>query len=234
MIVPYFRLGHDGRIVKRLLITTLFLSGLPTGSLLADSYSEALTHLKTRQLDSALLSINASIESTESANALELKGRILSEMNQHVEAMKSFQQAAELEPERGSVYYYIGEVYFKDQLWGDAFSAYRHALELDPKRKASILKMIYCLVIMENYPMAHQWLTTLDPTNDFNPDYYFARAIMAYATGTPEEYIDVLRQARTIYSTQVFNRYEPALLRVVQILKNRKKEAAAASTGKVE
>ncbi|MEM6601599.1 MAG: hypothetical protein AAF649_09465, partial [Verrucomicrobiota bacterium] len=61
--------------------------------------------------------------------------------------------------------------------------------------------------------------------NDLKPDYYFARAAMAYATENPEEYVSVLRQARTIYSTQVFNRYEPDLLRVVQLIKNQRQES---------
>ncbi|MEM6884701.1 MAG: tetratricopeptide repeat protein [Verrucomicrobiota bacterium] len=210
-------------------ITTLLLLGVIANSTHADSYSEALSHLKTRQLDQALLAINRSLEESETAAAYELKGRILSESGQSEAAMDSFQKVTELEPKRASVYYHIGQVYFKDELWSDAFGAYRHALELDPERKASILKMIYCLVIMENYPMAHQWLTTLDPTNDLTPDYYFARAAMAYATGTPEEYVNILRQARTIYSTQVFNRYEPELLRVVQQIKSRKQAASTDS-----
>jgi len=232
--VPATGCEHHSNVMKALITTILLLAGAPVSTLQADSYSEALTHLKTRQFDEALATIDRSISESGSAAAYELKGRILNGLNQPEAAMESFRKVTELEPKRGSVHYYIGQVFFKENHWSEAFTAYRHALELDPERKNSILKMVYCLVIMENYPMAHQWLTTLDPTNDLKPDYYFARAAMAYATGTPDEYISVLRQARTIYSTQVFNRYEPDLLRIVQILKKREKEASAATETSTE
>ncbi|MEM6601790.1 MAG: tetratricopeptide repeat protein, partial [Verrucomicrobiota bacterium] len=195
--------------MKATLIVIILFSDLLVSNLRAGSYSEALTYLKTRQLDKALAAIDASIQSSESAAAYELKGRILHAMGRTEAAMDSFEYVTRLEPRRGSVHFYKGEVFFKAKRWSEAFHTYRHALEIEPERKDSILKMIYCLVIMENYPMAHQWLTTLDPANDLKPDYYFARAAMAYATENPEEYVSVLRQARTIYSTQVFNRYEP-------------------------
>lgn len=215
--------------MKVLFIVILLGSGLISHPVGADTYSEALTFLKTDQLNKALISIETSLQESKSAAAYELKGRILSELDKPEEALESMNQALQLEPERSSTYYHIGQIYFKDQQWADAYGAYRYAIELDPDYKNPILKMIYCLVVMENYPVAHQWLTTLDPTNDLKPDYYFARAATAYATGTAEEYISVLRQARTIYSTQVFNLYEPDLLRVIQTLKKRKNSSIPAT-----
>ncbi len=214
-------------VMKTLLISIALLSGISAPMLYAGTYSEALTHFKTRHFEAALDTIDQALKSDPSASAYELKGRILIELEQPEQAFEQFKTVTELEPKRGSVHYFIGEAFFKEERWSEAFGAYRFALELDPEYQASILKMIYCLVIMENYPLAHQWLTTLDPTNDLKPDYYFARAAMSYATGTAEDYIKVLRQARTIYSTQDFNRYEPDLLRVVQKVKSRQKKPEA-------
>jgi tetratricopeptide (TPR) repeat protein len=212
--------------MKSYLLSLFVLMTFLAASLLAGPYSEAITYYQTGKLDLALQSIDSALVEQDNAAAHELKGRIYAKMSKPALALQQFERVIELDPKRGSVHYFIGEVFFEQERWSEAFGAYRYALELDSEYRAAILKMIYCQIIMENYPIAHRWLTTLDPTNDLKPDYYFARAAMAFATDTPDQYVSALRQARTIYSTQVFNRYEPDLLRVVKQVSNRKKQPA--------
>ncbi len=192
-------------------------------------YSEALAQFKSSQYEVAIQTVDrAEPESPQKIPLLELKGRILAALGKHEEALMEFQKVVALDDKRASAHFHVGEVFFSQKKWPEAFGAFRYALDMDSQYRTPILKMIYCLIIMENYPAAHQWISTLDPTDDMSPDYYFGRAAMELATGSMQEHNDLLRQARTIYSTEVFNRFEPDLLRVAKVLKERPGTAASA------
>lgn len=202
----------------------LFLATTSVGFSEQNPHSVALSHIKLGQPQEALAILAPLLENDPKPQTLELQGRAKFHLNDLNGALAAFDQAISADPKRASTHYHVGEVFFQQKRWSEALGAFRYALELEPKNKAPILNLIYCLIAMENFPTAHKWITTLDPSNELDPDYYFARAAMAAATEKPQEYIDVLRQARTLYSTEVFNRYEPNLLHVVKVIRSRQKE----------
>ncbi|MEM6822414.1 MAG: tetratricopeptide repeat protein [Verrucomicrobiota bacterium] len=193
-------------------------------------YSNALSFYKSGQLEEALETVDKLLEESEAyAPGRELKGRIYTAQDKLDLALEQFDKAIALDSKRASIHFYVGEVFFIQERWSEAYGAYRYAIEVDSEYRKPILKLIYCLIIMENYPRAHKWVTALNPTDELKPDYYFARAAMALATGTLDNYINALRQARTIYGTDTFNRYEPDLLRTTQWIKKRQKERETTS-----
>jgi len=219
-----FVVSRTFRIMKDMMWRTCLIFGWALSVCLPSSgkasYSIALSDLKAGQYPAALATIEQVLkEDPKSAAALELKGRILTRMQRPAEAMQALESALASDPERPSIHFHMGRALFLESRWPEATGAFRHSLELDPENRDPILPLIYCLVVMENYPAAHQWVSTLDPTNESDPDYYFARAAMALAIDQPEDAMQVLQQARTIYSTEIYLQYEPDFLHLTQALR---------------
>lgn len=196
-------------------------------------FSVALSDFKSGNLDAALQTINDWIHAEKDpANLIaahELRGRILTSKSDYPGALAAFQLVVDTAPDRASTHRYVGDVFFKMERWSEAFGAYRYAIELDAQYRDPVLKMVYCLVIMDNLPAAHQWISTLNPESDSRPDYYFARAAMSLVNGKADDYAAVLRQARTLYGPEVFAAHEPDLLVVLKAIRSRGNLAGGAA-----
>lgn len=209
-----------------LAVSLVFVSAtLPFSHLLAsspaDDYQETLVAFKSGKLEQALQLADAYLIKNPDPKGLELKGRILHAQGKYNEAETFYFSALEKNPDMISPHFHLGEAAFKRRAWSESIQYFRYHLSKSQDSKNSILKLIYSYLVTGNYPEAARWLTALDPVDETNPAYYFARAATAYSNQKNQEYKDVLQQARTIYGNDVFNSYEPDLL---FLLKNLSKQ----------
>lgn len=177
-----------------------------------DDYQEALVALKSGKPDQALQLIDALLVKNPLPRAFELKGRILHAQGKYAEAENFYFSALEKDPQLITPHFYLGEAAFRRKAWSESIQYFRNHLSKAKESKDSILKMIYAYIATGNFPEAGRWTTALDPVDEFNPSYYFARAAMTYSGGRQKEYNEILQQARTIYGNEVYNSYEADLL----------------------
>lgn len=177
------------------------------------AYQEAFVAFKAGKLDEALQRVDAMLlRAPAPARVLELKGRILLRKGEPEKAEPFFFMALERDPEWVSAHFHLGEAAFRRKEWSDALQYYLIHLKHVPGSKATILKLVYCQVASDQLTQAAQFILGLDPSDEYEPGYYFARAAMALASGKTKESADVLAQARTIYGNDVYAVYEPDLL----------------------
>lgn len=146
------------------------------------------------------------------ARTLELKGRILHGLQRYEEAEQFYFQALEKDPELASVHFHLGEAAFRRASWVDALQYYSVHLREQRGSRPTVLKMVYCYVAAGNMTDAAKWMQALDPSDELEPTYYFARAALARALGKDREAAEALRQARTIYGNDVYARFEADLV----------------------
>jgi tetratricopeptide (TPR) repeat protein len=181
------------------------------------AYAKALSFLQTNEADQALALIEAELKTTSASDRyLELKGRVFHSQGKYQEAREQYEEALKANPKRFTAYFHIGETYFRQGNWSDAFTHYRIHAESDPPAVDSRLKMIYCLSAVENFAAALKLCSTLDPVDTYSPAYYFGRACLDHFRGNIEEYNTALRQVRTIYGTESYNHYMPDLLHLIK------------------
>ncbi len=186
-------------------------------------YAKALSHLQTNELDQAMELVDTELKKApESVPYLEIKGRILHRQGKYEEARERFDKALSLNPERYTIYFHLGETYFQQANWSEAFTNYRIHAESDPPAVNSRLKMIYCLSAVKNFPAALKLCSTLDPVDTYSPAYYFGRAALAHFQKKEEEYNQSLRQVQTIYGIDTFNIYMPDMLTLIKSTKGEK------------
>jgi len=202
-------------------IAIAFLCPPPLSAIDDPDYSTALSHLQTGEWDQSLRTIEASLESTpDPAKFLELKGRVLTAQEKYEDAIATLRSALEKNPQRFTVHSHLGEAYFRQGDWTNAFANFRIHAESDPPAVESRLKMIYCLCAVENYAAAHKLGSTLDPVDTYSPVYYFGRAAIAHFNNHMDDYENALRQVRTIYGNDTFNTYMPDLLFLMKTVKS--------------
>jgi tetratricopeptide (TPR) repeat protein len=216
-------------------IRTLILIGLalspiavdaqPAGTT-PDDYQEALVAFKTGKMEQALQLVDALLVKNPLPRGLELKGRILHAQGHYTEAENFYFSALEKDPELVSPHFYLGEAAFKRKAWSESIQYFRVHLGKAKESRDTILKMVYCYIAIGNFSEAARWNTALDPVDEFQPCYYFARAAMALSNGKQKEYTDTLQQARTIYGNDIYNTYEPDLLFLLKSLPKNSPEAA--------
>ena len=175
----------------------------------SDAYSSAFAAFRAGQLEEAMQRVDAMLAAEPPvARTLELKGRILHALGRYEDAEKFYFQAVEKDPGLTSVHFHLGEAAFRRASWADALQYYSVHLREQRGARATALKLVYCYVASDNLTDAAKWMQALDPTDELEPTYYFARAALARASGKPEEAAAALRQARTLYGNEVFARYE--------------------------
>lgn len=173
-----------------------------------DPFQEAFVAYKAGQLEEALQRVDALLAGeTPSARTLELKGRILHAQGRYDQAEPFYFQALEKDPTLASVHFHLGEAAFRRASWADALQYYSVHLGAQRGSRATALKLVYCFAASENLTDAGKWMQALDPSDELEPTYYFARAALALASGKPTAAEEALRQARTIYGNDTFNRY---------------------------
>ncbi|MDX6767430.1 MAG: tetratricopeptide repeat protein [Candidatus Methylacidiphilales bacterium] len=178
-----------------------------------DAYQEAFVAFKSGHFDEALHRVDALLlKAPPPARVLELKGRILHRMGSPDKAEGFFFMALERDPELVSAHFHLGEAAFRRKEWSDALQYYLVHLKKVPGAKATLLKVVYCQIASDQLTQAAQFILGLDPSDEYEPGYYFARAALALASGKEKEAADALAQARTIYGNEVFFSYEPDFL----------------------
>jgi len=177
------------------------------------AYQEAFVAFKSGKMEEALQRVDSLLlHAPAPARVLELKGRILLRMGEPAKAEPFFFMALERDPEWVSAHFNLGEAAFRRKEWSNALQYYLMHLKHVPGSKATILKLVYCQVAADQLTQAAQFILGLDPSDEFEPGYYFARAAMALASGKSQQAVEVLAQARTIYGNDVYALYEPDFL----------------------
>lgn len=219
--------------ISALLATAAFLAGFGACAPAAraqtgdDAFQQAFVMLKAGRAEEALQRVDALLaRGTPTARTLELKGRVLHALGRFQEAEGFYFQALEKEPELDTAHFHLGESAFRRAAWADALQYYGVFLQKQRASRPAALKMVYCYVAADNLTDAAVWLQALDPSDEDEPTYYFARAALALASGRPETAAETLAQARTLYGNDTFARYEPDFLFL-----RRQLRAPAASPG---
>lgn len=177
------------------------------------AYQEAFVSYKTGKLEQALHQVDAILAGeTPPARVYELKGRILHSMGRHSDAQELLFTALEQDPTLVSVHYHLGEAAFRQGSWGESVEYFQVHLREVPGHRPSMLKIIYCLTASGNLAQATQLIGMLDPMDEFQPHYYFARAAVATVMGRSEESAGLLQQARTLYGNEMYGQFEPDFL----------------------
>jgi tetratricopeptide (TPR) repeat protein len=177
------------------------------------AYQEAFVAYKAGKWEEALQRVDALLLKTPvPARVFELKGRILTRKGEPAQAESFLFMALERDSELVSAHFHLGEAAFRRKEWGDALAYYLIHLKHAPDSKATILKLVYCQIATDQLARAAQFILRLDPSDEFEPGYYFARAAVALASGKDKAAAEALAQARTIYGNDVFGVYEPDLL----------------------
>jgi tetratricopeptide (TPR) repeat protein len=174
-----------------------------------EAFQQAFVMLKAGQPQEALQRVDALLaQGASSARLLELKGRVLHALGRYEEAETFYFQALEKEPGLESSHFHLGEAAFRRAAWADALQYYGVFLRHQSKSRAAALKMVYCYVAADNLTDAAVWLQALDPSDEDEPTYYFARAALALASGKGPAALETLAQARTLYGNDAYARYE--------------------------
>jgi tetratricopeptide (TPR) repeat protein len=59
----------------------------------------------------------------------------LIESNKLDEAQKLIQKSLDVDSSSEALYFYLGQIYYRQQKWGEAINAYHQVLELNPDHK---------------------------------------------------------------------------------------------------
>jgi tetratricopeptide (TPR) repeat protein len=136
-----------------------------------------------------------------------LLGRVALEEKDYATAEKEIKDAAASAHPPELAYEFLGDVYLRQRNFAKARDAYQNFLEAKPKNPDGVLKLIYSELGAGNLAAAAERLLQLDPYNEVNPGYYFAKAAMAKAAGKPAASENHLQMARTMYGNRTFAQY---------------------------
>lgn len=210
----------NNQAVRIAVLLLLVLTGLLPAETPPDTpYAEAFAAFRAGQLEEAEQRVDALLtQATPPPRALELKGRILHARGRFKDAQDFYFRALEADPTLASAHFHLGESAFRLGDWADALQYYSVHLREQRGSRLTALKLIYCHVITGNLTEAARWMQALDPRDELDPAYYFARAALARASGKNPEAAEALRQARTLYGNEIYLRHEPDYLFVLRHL----------------
>jgi len=196
----------------------------------SEAYSNAFAAYRAGQWEEAMQRVDALLAAEPPlARTLELKGRILHGLGRYEEAEKFYFQALEKDPGLASAHFHLGEAAFRRASWADALQYYSVHLREQRGSRPTALKMVYCYVASGNPTDATKWMQALDPSDELEPTYYFARAALARALGKDAEAAEALRQARTIYGNEIYARFDADYAFLNAKLPQKKQDPAAAA-----
>jgi len=93
------------------------------------------------QADVAAAKIAEAIATQRTAHALAVLGMIQGKAGKYEQALQTLQEAEKTDPSFVMTYNYRGTIYFNMRRYGDAVTAFRRALELDPKNAEALQKL---------------------------------------------------------------------------------------------
>jgi tetratricopeptide (TPR) repeat protein len=189
---------------------------------------EALIALKSGKPDAALQEAEAALAKLpDNPAALEIKARALTALGKNADAQTVLFQLLEKHPDYHTAHYYLGEAAFRERNYSQALQYYGVYSEKDKENTLVRLKMVYCLVGMQQPVPASKLANTLNPKDEVEPSYPLARAAIARAAGDAARYEEWIQLARTNYSNARINEFMPDLLFVLKGLEAREAETAA-------
>lgn len=191
---------------------------------------EALIALKSGKPEAALQEAEAALaKQPDNPAALEIKARALTALGKNGEAQTVLFQLLEKNPDFHTAHYYLGEASFRERNYSQALQYYGVYSEKDKENTLVRLKMVYCLVGMQQPVPASKLANTLNPKDEVEPSYPLARAAIARAAGDAARYEEWIQLARTNYSNARINEFMPDLLFVLKGLEAKEAEAEAAA-----
>jgi tetratricopeptide (TPR) repeat protein len=190
---------------------------------------EAVIALKSGKPELALQEAEAALAlNADNPSALEIKGRALTSLGKLDEAQTVLFQLLKKNPEHHAAHYYLGEAAFRGRSYNEALQYYGVYSDKEKEDGLVRLKMVYCLVGMQQPVPASKIANSLNPNDEVDPFYPLARAAISRVTGDSARYEEWIQLARTNYSNPRINEFMPDLMFVIQGLEAAEAEAIAA------
>jgi len=133
-----------------------------------DHFDRSTLYYYRGNFELALNEVEKAIEINRTAEYLNLKGLILSELGRADEAKKVYQEALKLEPNLAEIYNNLGLLYLKSKKIEDAAVAFQEALKRNVNYTLAYVHLGKVLLDMEKYDEAMQVFQRaldIDPTN---------------------------------------------------------------------
>lgn len=133
-----------------------------------DHFDRATLYYYRGTPELALNEIDKALEINATAEFYNLKGLILGELGRHEEALKSYQQALQIEPNLAEIYNNLGLLHLKMKKIEDAVMAFQEALKRNVNYTLAHVHLGKSLLEMEKYDealQAFQRALEIDPTN---------------------------------------------------------------------
>ncbi len=172
----------------------------------AAAVQSALVDFNRKAYDKALDDLApALLADPQNAEALNLKGAILTKQQKYAEALACYNQALKSSPGFFPARYNIGALLALRQQWEEAIDYYRNLLIEQPNNELVEYKLLLLLLHQnaDSELQAKLFATDL-PTN--TPAWYYAKASRLYKKGDPKEAAKYLEVARNVYGdkTDIF------------------------------
>lgn len=133
-----------------------------------DHFDRSTLYYYRGNFELALNEVEKAIEINRTAEYLNLKGLILSELGRTDEAKKVYQEALKLEPNLAEIYNNLGLLYLKSKKITDAATAFQEALKRNVNYTLAYVHLGKVLLEMEKYDEAMQVFQRaldIDPAN---------------------------------------------------------------------
>ncbi len=163
----------------------------------------AMTEFNDKKYDEALRDLAPALEANPAnAEALNLKGAILTKKKDYDEALACYDQALKISPGYFPARYNVGAILALRQQWDAAIDYYRNLLMNEPNNELVEFKLLVLVLHQNSHPEIEEKLFVTDlPTN--TPAWYYAKAARSYKKGGSAEAAKYLEVAKNIYGDKV-------------------------------
>jgi tetratricopeptide (TPR) repeat protein len=204
---------------------SLILLCVLTCSAKADAiYDQAFVAFKAGNKEEAL-KILEPVPAEEAPSEINLlRGKIYLDLNKYDDAESALKLAWKKDPEKADVSFYLGRCYFKKQQWLDSIGYLQQFLKVNQKNEKApdaLLLLTYDRLAMKEYAYANRIISSLDPLDEKNPAYYYAKATVAFLQEKDVQFQELTRQAKTVYGAQIVAEYEKEMLSFLATIKEK-------------
>jgi tetratricopeptide (TPR) repeat protein len=163
----------------------------------------AMTEFNDKEYDAALHDLAPALEANpQNAEALNLKGAILTKKKDYDAALVCYNQVLKVSPGYFPARYNIGALLALRKQWDAAIDYYRNLLIEETNNELVEYKLLLLLLHQNTDPELQAKLFATDlPTN--TPAWYFATAARCYKKGEAAEATKYLEVAKNIYGDKV-------------------------------
>jgi tetratricopeptide (TPR) repeat protein len=162
----------------------------------------ALGYFNHKNYDAALSALAPALQSpSQGAEALNLKGAILTKQKNYDAALACYNQALKASPAYFPARYNVGALLALRHQWDAAIDYYRNLLIDQPNNELVEYKLLLLLIHQNADPELQAKLFATDlPTN--TPAWYYATAARCYKKGEVKEAAKYTETAKNIYGDQ--------------------------------